>query len=69
MPTRANGQPAFGAYLRGPTGISHGMGLFVLTLTGDHICAMTRFERSAPVVRSPAFDAQPVAAEPVAASR
>jgi RNA polymerase sigma-70 factor (TIGR02960 family) len=46
VPTRANGQPAFGAYLRAPGGISHGTGLFVLTLTGDRICAMTRFENS-----------------------
>src|SRR5213592_4408707 len=46
VPTRANGQPAFGAYLRAPTGISHGIGLYVLTLTGDRICAMTRFENS-----------------------
>jgi RNA polymerase sigma-70 factor (TIGR02960 family) len=44
--TRANGQPAFGAYLRAPTGIRHGIGLIVLTLTGDRICAMTRFENS-----------------------
>jgi SnoaL-like domain len=44
--SRANGQPAFGAYLRGPSGISHGVGLFVLTLTGDRICAMTRFDNS-----------------------
>jgi RNA polymerase sigma-70 factor (TIGR02960 family) len=44
--TRANGQPAFGAYLRLPTGIRHGVGLIVLTLTGDRICAMTRFENS-----------------------
>jgi RNA polymerase sigma-70 factor (ECF subfamily) len=44
--TRANGQPAFGAYLRAPNGISHGMGLYVLTLTGDRICAMTRFDNS-----------------------
>jgi len=44
VPTRANGQPAFGAYLRGPDGISHGVGLYVLTLSGDRICAMTRFE-------------------------
>jgi RNA polymerase sigma-70 factor (TIGR02960 family) len=44
--TRANGQPAFGAYLRVPSGISHGVGLFVLTLTGDRICAMTRFDKS-----------------------
>jgi RNA polymerase sigma-70 factor (TIGR02960 family) len=47
VPTRANGQPAFGAYLRAPTGgIRHGTGLFVLTLTGDRICAMTRFDGS-----------------------
>jgi RNA polymerase sigma-70 factor (TIGR02960 family) len=44
VPTRANGQPAFGAYLRAPNGISHGIGLYVLTLTGDRICAMTRFD-------------------------
>jgi RNA polymerase sigma-70 factor (ECF subfamily) len=46
VPTRANGQPAFGTYLRAPTGIRHGTGLFVLTLAGDRICAMTRFENS-----------------------
>ena len=44
--TRANGQPAFGAYVRAPDGIRHGTGLFVLTLTGDRICAMTRFDNS-----------------------
>jgi RNA polymerase sigma-70 factor (TIGR02960 family) len=44
--TRANGQPAFGAYLRSPSGISHGIGLYVLTLRGDRISAMTRFENS-----------------------
>jgi RNA polymerase sigma-70 factor (TIGR02960 family) len=44
VPTRANGQPAFGAYLRASTGIRHGAGLFVLTLTGDRICAFTRFD-------------------------
>ena len=44
VPTRANGQPAFGAYLRAPAGIRHGIGLYVLTLTGQRICAMTRFE-------------------------
>jgi RNA polymerase sigma-70 factor (TIGR02960 family) len=46
VPTRANGQPAFGAYLRVGTGIRHGSGLFVLTLTGDQICAFTRFDSS-----------------------
>ncbi len=38
--------PAFRAYLRAPTGIRHGTGLYVLTLTSDRICAMTRFENS-----------------------
>jgi RNA polymerase sigma-70 factor (TIGR02960 family) len=44
--TRANGQPALGAYVRGPDGTSHGVGLFVLTVAGDEICAMTRFENT-----------------------
>ena len=44
VPTRANGQPAFGAYLRGPDDVSHGVGLYVLTLAGDRISALTRFE-------------------------
>jgi RNA polymerase sigma-70 factor (TIGR02960 family) len=48
VPTRANGQPAFGAYLRAPTGIRRGSGLFVLTLTGDRISAFTRFDNSVP---------------------
>jgi RNA polymerase sigma-70 factor (ECF subfamily) len=46
LATRANGQPAFAAYIRGPAGIGGGTGLFVLTLAGDRICAMTRFENS-----------------------
>jgi RNA polymerase sigma-70 factor (ECF subfamily) len=46
VPTRANGQPAFGAYLRVPAGIRHATGFYVLTLAGDRICAMTRFEAS-----------------------
>ncbi len=44
VPTRANGQPALGAYVRDPHGIRHGAGLFVLTLVGDEICAGVRFE-------------------------
>ena len=46
VPARANGQPAFGAYLRGPAGIRHATGFYVLTLAGNQICAMTRFEAS-----------------------
>jgi RNA polymerase sigma-70 factor (TIGR02960 family) len=44
VPTRANGQPAFGSYLRAPDGVAHAVGLIVLTLSGDRISAMTRFE-------------------------
>jgi RNA polymerase sigma-70 factor (TIGR02960 family) len=47
VPTRANGQPAFGAYLRAPSGgIRHETGLLVLSLSGDRIGAITRFENS-----------------------
>jgi RNA polymerase sigma-70 factor (TIGR02960 family) len=42
--TRANGQPAFGCYLRDPhTPIAHAYGLMVLTLTGDQLTAITGF--------------------------
>jgi RNA polymerase sigma-70 factor (TIGR02960 family) len=44
--TRANGQPAFGVYLRSGHGISHGVGLYVLSLADDRICAMVRFENT-----------------------
>jgi len=45
VPTRANGQPAFGAYRRGPAGgVRRCTGLLVLTLTGDRISAITRFD-------------------------
>lgn len=45
--TRANGQPAFGVYLRDPHGgVLHTNGLLVATLRGDRISALTRFENS-----------------------
>ncbi|WP_218825845.1 sigma-70 family RNA polymerase sigma factor [Streptosporangium subroseum] len=44
VPTRANGQPAFGSYVHTPTGIRHGTGLFVIALAGDRIRAMIRFD-------------------------
>ena len=47
VPTRANGQPAFGAYFRGPGGVRPGTGLIVIALAGDRVAAMTRFEASA----------------------
>ena len=44
VPTRANGQPAFGYYLRDPkTPIAHAHGLIVLTLAGDQISVITYF--------------------------
>jgi RNA polymerase sigma-70 factor (TIGR02960 family) len=46
VPTRANGQPAFGAYLPTPAGTRQATGLFVLTLTGDRISAITRFDNT-----------------------
>jgi len=46
VPTRANGQPAFGAYVLGPDGTRRATGLFAVTLAGDRIRAMTRFESS-----------------------
>jgi RNA polymerase sigma-70 factor (TIGR02960 family) len=45
--TRANGQPAFGLYVRDPGGrVVHAMGLLVLTLAGDKVSAITRFDNS-----------------------
>jgi hypothetical protein len=44
VPTRANHTLAFGAYVRGPDGDRRATGLFVVSLRGERICAMTRFE-------------------------
>jgi RNA polymerase sigma-70 factor (ECF subfamily) len=47
VPTRANGQPAFGVYVRdAATGVFHANGMVVATLAGDRIRAMTRFDNS-----------------------
>jgi hypothetical protein len=44
IPTRANGQPAFGRYLRDPHApVGHAHGLIVLTLGGDRISAITGY--------------------------
>ena len=44
VPTRANTQPAFGSYVKDPhADIAHARGVFVLTLAGDQISAITRF--------------------------
>jgi RNA polymerase sigma-70 factor, ECF subfamily len=45
--TRANGQPAFGVYVNDPrSGILHANGLMVLTLAGERISTITRFDNS-----------------------
>jgi len=47
VPTRANGQQAYGVYLRAPSGgIRHGAGMLVLDLSGGRISALTRFENT-----------------------
>jgi RNA polymerase sigma-70 factor (TIGR02960 family) len=45
VPTRANGQPAFGVYLQDPTSdVARIFGLFVITLAGEKVSAITRFD-------------------------
>ena len=45
--TRANRQPAFGVYVTDPhSPVFHANGLLVLTLAGDQICGITRFDNS-----------------------
>jgi RNA polymerase sigma-70 factor (ECF subfamily) len=47
IPTRANTQPAFGCYLLAPeTDVARGFSLFVLTLEGGQIAAITWFADS-----------------------
>jgi RNA polymerase sigma-70 factor (ECF subfamily) len=47
IPTRANGQPAFALYTKDPHAqVLHANGLMVLTLAGDRISALTRFDNS-----------------------
>jgi RNA polymerase sigma-70 factor (TIGR02960 family) len=44
VPTRANGQPAFGLYIRDPQApVAHASGIIVLTLAGGQISAVTGF--------------------------
>jgi RNA polymerase sigma-70 factor (TIGR02960 family) len=46
VPTRANGAPAFGAYVHGPDEELQASGLFAVTVADGHIVAMTRFENT-----------------------
>jgi RNA polymerase sigma-70 factor (ECF subfamily) len=49
VPTRANGEPAFGAYMRDPGGgPNHSLGLMVFTLAGVRIKAINRFDTGMP---------------------
>lgn len=44
VPTRANGQPAFGVYLADPhAGVYRAYTLLVITTAGDHITTITGF--------------------------
>ena len=62
VPTRANGQPAFGAYLRAPTGIRHGIGLY---RPHPHRRPDLRHDplrqQRAPMVRAAAIAPEPIA--------
>jgi len=47
VPTRANGQPAFGVYVSDPvTSVLHAMGLLVVTISGNKLGAITRFDNT-----------------------
>jgi RNA polymerase sigma-70 factor (ECF subfamily) len=47
IPTRANGQPAFGVYLNDPlTDTWRAFGVFVIAISGAEITAITRFDNS-----------------------
>ena len=50
IPTRANGQPAFGLYLRDRR-IAHAVGIIVLTLDGDRVSAITAFHDTSVIAR------------------
>ena len=47
IPTRANGQLAFAAYVRDPAGgVRHAMGLLVMSVAGDRVTEITRFDNT-----------------------
>lgn len=62
IPTRANGQPAFGLYVRGSDGIFRASGLVTITVAGERIRATSRFESAV----LPAFELPPVLPAPPA---
>jgi RNA polymerase sigma-70 factor (ECF subfamily) len=47
VPTRANGQPAFGVYgVDRTSGIARANAFFVITLSGSKVSAITRFDNA-----------------------
>ena len=47
VPIRANGQPGFGVYLQDQASdVAHIFGLFIITLAGEKVSAITRFDNS-----------------------
>jgi RNA polymerase sigma-70 factor (ECF subfamily) len=47
VPTRANGQPAFGVYMRDRhTAVAHAFGLLVITVRGGQVSVITRFDNA-----------------------
>ena len=44
VPTYANGQPAFGLYVRAADGTRHASGFLTLTFAGDRVSELIRFE-------------------------
>jgi hypothetical protein len=47
VPTRANGQPAFGVYVSDPVAsVLRAMGLLVVTISGNNLSAITRFDNT-----------------------
>ena len=59
--TRANGQPAFGAYLRTEREVGDGVGVYVLRVAGGRITDLTRFEHTMlPVCGLPDRGAGPI---------
>jgi len=52
VPTRANGQPAYGLYLRdGHCPIARALGILVLTLAGERVAAITAFHDTSVIAR------------------
>jgi RNA polymerase sigma-70 factor (TIGR02960 family) len=46
VPTRANGQPAFGVYFKTQSGTRQATGLITIAIAGDLICATSHFDAS-----------------------